>query len=252
MRVWTKSLATAAAVAMFGVFSAASAATVTITDITASWINTVGGTNLTTVGNGTDNPVVTWGVDAGSGQSGYGFEAVDNVSVPVPPDQEFELGTFTHFNNPISAGTSITGTTLQVNMNVSIDGGPAQALAFFFDFDHFETPNAADPCANGEPNGVGVNINGCADLVTVTNSVFSDTFEVDGVLYTIAILGFKVGTDILSTFATVEGADSSAILLAKVSSEIAEIPLPAAMPLFLAGLAGFGFATRRKRKLAQA
>lgn len=250
MRVWTKSLATAAAVAMVGVFSAASAATVTISDITASWINTNPAANATTAGNGTDNPVVSWGTS--SPQSGYGFQAAADTSVPVPPDQEFDLGQFTHFNNPIPAGTSITGTTLQVNLNVSVDGGAAQALVFFFDFDHFETPNGDNPCANGEPNNVGVNINGCADLVTVTNSVFSDTFDVDGVLYTIAILGFKVGSDILSTFATVEAANTSAMLVAKVTSDIAEIPLPAAMPLFLAGLAGFGFAARRKRKQAQA
>lgn len=253
MRVVIKLAAIIASAIGLGVLGSASAASVSFSDITASWINTspVSGW-ITTSGNGTGNPSLNWGQPASSsGQSGYDFQASSDFATDVPPGGEFELGVFTHRNYPVYEPV-VTETTLQVDVNVSIDGGIAQLFQFFFDFDHWETPNAANPCANGGANNSGINSNGCADRVTVSNSSASETFEVDGVLYTIAITGFKVGSDILSEFWTKENNSNSAVLIATITSELIpnEVPLPAALPLFLAGVAGMGFASRRRKPIA--
>lgn len=254
MREFAKLAAVTASAVSLGVLGSASAASVSFSDITASWINTSPSSAwINTSDNGTANPSLNWGQPASSsGQSGYDFQASSDFSATVPPGGEFELGEFTHRNYPVYAPV-VTDTTLQVGINVSVDGGVAQLFQFFFDFSHLETDNGLNVCPNGGSNYSGVNSNGCADRVTISNTSVSETFEVDGVLYTIAVTGFKAGADIISEFWTKENRSNSAILMATITSDLIpnEVPLPAALPLFLAGVAGMGFASRRRNKTAK-
>lgn len=193
-----------------------------------------------------------WGSPVtGSGQSGYDFSfAGAPITVDVPPNSgAFGLGTFSHVNLPIFAGTGVLASaTLALDAAIEIAGMPRGVFSFNFDFLHNETNNGDNPCADGGPNGVGVNDNGCADIVTVTTSSLSENFIVDGLVYTINVLGFSTdgGATISSIFRTRESAINLAEIYGSVS--VAEIPVPGALPLLLSGLAGF-VAMRRRRKL---
>lgn len=244
MRTFSKLIAAAVCAATLG--ATASAAPVNFNNITGSW-SSVDPAGVTVSNNGTANPSMRWGTPQGSGQSGYDFNAAADFQVEVPPNTDVTLGSFSHLNNPIT-GTSLNSATLTVAIDIVVDGIAQGSRNFVFDFTHEETPNGANPCANGGAQGVGVNVNGCADLVTVTNNNLSEDFLVDGVLYTIAILGFKVGDDIVSTFETIEQMTNTAQLIGRVT--VAEVPIPAAIPLFLSGIAGLGFAGRMRKKKA--
>ncbi|MHA7871134.1 MAG: THxN family PEP-CTERM protein [Hyphococcus sp.] len=226
---------------------AALAAPVSFSNITGTW-SSVDPAGVTVSNNGTANPSMRWGTPAtNAGQSGYDFNAAGDFSVNVPPDTDVTLGTFSHLNNPIT-GTSLDSATLTVAIDIAVDGQAQGVRNFVFDFTHDETPNGANPCANGGANGAGVNINGCADLVTVTDSIMSEDFLVNGVVYTIAILGFKIGDEIVSTFETIEKMTNRAQLIGRIT--VSEVPIPAAIPLFLSGAAGIGFISRRKKRKA--
>ncbi len=231
--------------AVLGTISAAFAAPVSFSNISGSW-SAVSPGGITVNNNGTANPELRWGTPAtNNGQSGYDFDAAADTSVDVPPNAMVELGTFAHINNPIY-DTSLNSATLTVAIDISVDGQAQGTRSFMFDFTHDETSNGADPCANGGANGGGVNVNGCADLVTVTNNNLSEDFMVNGVLYTIAILGFEVNGMIVDTLETIEQMTNSAMLIGYVT--VAEVPIPAAIPLFLSGIAGLGFVGRTKKK----
>lgn len=245
MRTFSKFVAAAVCAATLA--ATASAAPVSFSNITGSW-SSVDPAGITISDNGTANPSMRWGTPFEQpDQSGYDFNAAADFSVGVPPNTDVNLGTFSHLNNPIT-GTSLNTATLTVAIDIVVDGIAQGSRSFMFDFTHNETPNGDDPCANGGANGVGVNINGCADMVSVTNNNLSEDFLIDGLLYTIAIVGFKVGGNIVTSFETIEEMTNTAQLIGRVT--VAEVPIPAAIPLFLSGIAGLGFAARMRRKKA--
>jgi hypothetical protein len=225
---------------------AADAADDSFQNITADWINpnpaNPGGTlvdggasaTLTTIRWGTPNP-------PGGQKSGYDFALASPqpIDVNVPPSVNFVLGTFTHQNWPINSGTSITGVQLQITIgNVVVDGQGQGPLNLLYNFTHFETPN--DPgwgnsCAAGGSQP-------CPDLVTVSFNAQSENFLVNGVEYTVNVLGFNGQ----SSFLTLEQAATSANLIVQVAARETVVPVPAAMAMFGVGLMGLGFVTRRR------
>ncbi len=208
------------------------AGTVTVSDIKGSWINIAPGSGISVTDNGTDSPSLRWGDPATwRGKSGYDFDASPDIITVVPPDTQVTLGQFTHLNNPIY-GTSLESATLQVDLNVNVDGSDIGMYTFYFDFTHDETNNTGSGC--------------CNDLITVTTNSMSQMFQIGGVNYTLSVLGFNVGGQIVETFSTKEKRNNYADLIATITA-VNEVPLPAALPLFLAGLAGLGFAGRGRR-----
>jgi hypothetical protein len=235
---------TTAAVLMAG--AAFAAPTVTINSVTGKWTSLTGGAGIS----GLNTNSVKWGLPTTNPQSGYQF-----VGVAPPPqgpyleDVPFNLGTFTHFNNPINAGSSITQAILEVTFDLTFNAGQVDEtnLPTFMStylFNHDETPNGDNPCKYGGANGQGVNINGCADKVTpVINPDLSDSIEIGGLIYYLSVAGFDVG----SSFLTVEGKDNVATLKGVFTTKPAVIPLPAAAWLLLAGIGGLGLASRRRK-----
>lgn len=243
-------------VTVLGVASPANAATITFDNIVATWWDVQGGTSVSFSGNGTGSAMVTWGTATEGSQSGYSFTSMPGpMSVVLQPGTESDLaiGTFTHFNQPI-VGTSITGVRLTISGDVRLDGNPLGNYLFVHDFVHFETPNGGALCADGGSNHEGVNVNGCADSVSLNHDIVSNSFQIGSDLYTVDIRSFElIDTAKAPSFWTTEGAASEAFVIARVSlsreatsENIEAIPEPGSAALVLIGVAG-ALAARRRR-----
>lgn len=243
----------AAALMMSGV---ASAAVVTLDPISDAWQNNVGGTNVTLDATGIAPATASarWGNEQNDNdlQSGYDFQTVATpIDIDVPPGNSFLLGTFTHLNNIISAGTSITSIQLALSAGVSVDGNSATTSNFVFNFAHNETDNQASDCSNGDgtttANGLGVHVNGCADIISVMSADTTDSFTIDGVQYTLSITGFSTdgGLTIVDSFLTTEAANNNAQLFGAITA-VVNVPEPASLALIGVGLLGFAAMRRRK------
>lgn len=263
-------IALAAGASLFAMAGAAFAVPqIRITSVDAEWTSTTDGSGIVhiPVGGG-PTAEVRWGSPSNvSEKSGYKFTGV----TPLPTDgyaadTNFALGEFTHFNNPINAGTSITQAilTLTFGANFSVDGGTTwspgtTSFAAEYIFKHNETTN--DPaggalCANGLPNRVpgGVNSNGCADnVLAILNSNQEVAFD-DGAggLYFLSISGFEVGGTLFDSFWTKEEADNSASLIATFTAKPNVIPLPAAVWMLVGGIGALGAVARRRRAATEA
>ena len=237
-----RTLLAAAAVAAVTV-TGASAASITIDSVTGVWGNIDPASGIS--GGGTNE--IRWGIPLAGQQSGYRFDGEAPPAYVVFSDVVFDLGTFTHFNWPISSSSTVLNSA-DLTVSVAIDG--IGTINSVFTFEHLETPNGANPCANGEAYGSGVNVNGCADRVVASlNLGASDTFVIDGVEYVFDISGFFYSGSLLDEFWTVESATNQATLKGVFT---AVIPLPAGLPLLLGGLVVLGGlgATRRRKAIA--
>ena len=222
----------------------ANAAVVTFESITGAWSNATGNP-ATYTGNGTSTTSARWGepLAPNTQHSGYDFASVStplNVAVNPPPATGlFDIGSFTHLNYSLASGTGITGIRLTLTAMISVDGGAAFAKNFVYDFVHLETPNYSntDPnmiCANGGANYAGVNINGCADRITILTNELTDGFNVDGVDYTLRIAGFDLGGSFVNEFWTAEAGSNTARLQADIVARDTVVPTPVPEPLSLA------------------
>lgn len=256
----------ASALMAFSIQSASVAATLDVSNVKGNWTGLFSGPNqnptfVTGLGSGS----VSWGtphVTSLTGkQSGYSF--VGAASGQIESDTDFNLGTFTHNNFVINAGTSIAGAGLGLVVNMVI-GGVNRALTAAFNFDHDETLNRGETnglCKNGGANDAGVNVNGCADRVKILdNTGQQEAFEVNGFLYILEITGFIQNGQAFTEFWTTEDDANEAILRARftlvgsvdpvdpVDPPPSPVPLPAAGWMVLTGLGALAAARARRRK----
>ncbi len=201
---------------------------------------------------------IRWGTPVTAGEySGYKFDGIaPPATAPVATGTVFDIGTFTHENFPIFE-PHLEWAELTVTSSVSVyeDDGTTLINTFndvvsVFDFFHWETPNGANPCADGGAQGVGVNANGCADRVTFdVNAGATDSFIIDNVEYILDISGFLVGGALADEFWTMEDANNTATMQGVVTERANIIPIPAAAWLFGSALIGLvGVARRRASK----
>ncbi|WP_194743356.1 THxN family PEP-CTERM protein [Thermaurantiacus tibetensis] len=242
--------ALAAAALGFAALPAMASTTIDFTNIRATWFDTVGGAAVNFTGNGTGTAEVRWGT--GGSQSGYRFEAIGIPTLVVDPLTDTSavtsIGRFTHLNFPISAGTAISAVKLRFTTDVLVNGLPFGTVDFIYAFDHFETPNGANPCADGNPNGTPPNQNGCADRVAVNFNQASGFFTIGTVDYALDVRGFLIGGSPASQFWTVENASNEAFIRGQVvlRDNAGVIPEPGTWAMLIAGFGMIGAAARRR------
>lgn len=258
-KLMTAKAVSGAAAAMM-TLSSAQAAVVIIDNITATWQNPTGA-SVTYRDNGTDNARVAWGTPATSynsynkfnKQSGYDFDAVNSsistgdFSTPYNSGT-FEVGTFTHRNNPIT-GNSLSSIELLISADLSINGAAVQTYDFTFNFLHDETPNSGS-CPYGGPNNHGVNINGCADKVLVNFNSVSDSFYIDGTRYTLNLTGFLDNGSPATSFLSKEKGSNSATIVGQIAAWTdvvpGGVPEPSTWAMLILGFGAVGGTMRRR------
>jgi hypothetical protein len=125
--------------------------------------------------NSCNNTTMNWGTNGISGLD-LGNTPPATVDTNGAPVGNLSL---THRNQPINAPTlnsvSLKSTLLLTPLTPPDAPFGPFSLDFFIDFQ--ETPNGANPCADGGANNVpGVNINGCGDIFVIDRSSLNFPF----------------------------------------------------------------------------
>jgi hypothetical protein len=219
-----------------------------------------------------------WGTSTGSGQSGLdiangGTSVSPYLSTPVITNGAgADNVLITHLNQPIT-GTSLDSVTILSTLYLTpvipagSTAGPIGPVTFAINFE--ETPNGANPCANGAPNGSGVNVNGCADIFVIDKQAlnfafqfpdpdapatirtyFLSFFERTGGFNPLpaAACGAAGATAPCLGFMTPEGQNTPAQFAVTITSQPITIPEPGTLGLLGIALTGLAL-SRRRRKL---
>jgi hypothetical protein len=228
------------------------AATITFDPILSRFYDPVGGNILDITDTFVESSFAYWGqtgLTPGVNSSGYEFDA-EPVPLTEGENTPFSLGTFSHLNFPITIGTGISSILFDVEGFVSLttEGGTEYDLGskiFSFLISHDETSNSL-PCP-GPSDSV------CDDYVSIAPTADTDEFIVEGVKYTLGILGFAASLEdaedgiFSDVFQSPEGGENERIMVAQFTGEsIPVVPAPSVLALFGAGLMGLYWRTRRR------
>jgi hypothetical protein len=236
----------------------AQASQIKITSIESSWtvknmVDLTGGNgNLT--GNGSNE--IRWGrsFPGHRDRSGFRFQQTAQGQTHAENDL-FNVGVFTHMNRVIYQNQYLDRAQLNMKVTAEFDG-VARTFNTSYMFSLWETPNYANPCANGESNnldsrgnkvggGSFLNQSGCADRVELLkNDALTDKFVINGLTYQFELFGFDSGAE----FWTIEDLNNTTWLKARFNVSrppVSPIPLPAGAWLLLGGLGGLALLRRR-------
>jgi hypothetical protein len=219
-----------------------------------------------------NNQSLSWGTSTGFGQSGLAItNSPSNANVNTNGAAVPNV-TITHFNQPIT-GDVLRSLNILSTLTLTPFAPPGPGLpstTISFPVNYLETPNGANPCADGGVNGVGVNSNGCADIYVTSNTSLNFPFFYDldgpgGVYspqqYFISFFEATNGLTPLSAaacaavgvaspclgFETPEGANTPVRFASLITTQRVSIPEPGSMALVGLALAAFGVGRRKSR-----
>ncbi len=188
-----------------------------------------------TTWNGVTGNYVSYGIPSGdwncpsslnlNSQSGFGFVKA-TIPNPISDGVAFKLGTFTHYNHPISANKKFNSIDLTITLTVA--GATPATTSYTYTQYLDETPNSGTCGCSGTGCCAYSPCNSpCPDKVYWSNLGSSSTFTAsDGKIYTLEILGFadcsNPGTPI-SYFVTQEDANNVACIYAKITECVVTI-----------------------------
>lgn len=223
-----------------------------------------------------NDQTLRWGTDIGNGKSGIditqgGTSVSPFLSTPVITNGAgADNVIITHRNQPIT-GTSLDSVTILSTLYLTpvtpagSTVGPIGPVTFAINFE--ETDNGANPCANGAPNGSGVNVNGCADIFVIDKQAlnfafqfadpdapatirtyFLSFFERTGGFAPLpaAACGAAGATAPCLGFMTPEGQNTPAQFAVTITSQPITIPEPGTLALLPLGLVSLAALRRRK------
>lgn len=179
----------------------------TLNSSSGSWSNPIDGNFIQYQTIGEDNQI-RWGNTLGLGeQSGLGFTGVDSTDIEL--ENVFEIGTLSHFNNVIYGNTAASA----VNLSLGLDFAELGMKTFDFNLEIDETPNIIGQCPYYSTQT-------CSDKISFPTAFSPESFEIDGVSYTLSLVGFSYGADqsILSDFISQENQTSEAVLFGKITA----------------------------------
>lgn len=225
-------------VALVALPALAFALPVTLTNPTATFSNTGPSAGQNVTGDGTNE--VRWGVPfqqpAPGQQSGLRFD-VFGSPMTVQTGDIFDLGTLSHFNWPVSIPTV---STTELTFGFVTEGVTS---SFLFNLGIEETPNSGT-CKYGSPGDTK-----CPDRISFPNMTGTQKFTIDGVDYTLFLLGFGPDVDtLMDGFITQENQNNQTHLWAKIDAATVSVPEPNAFVLMMFGLLALGGAVQLRRK----
>jgi len=218
---------------------------------------------------------LSWGTSTGSGQSG--LDLLPGIPDPAQASTNgapvANIGV-THRNQPINDDTllavDILSTLTLTPFDPAATGLPPAPITFHIHF--AETPNDADPCADGRANGAGINSAGCADIFVIDPSALNFPFfyDLDGPggplqsqQYFISFFEQTTGLHALPTlactatgagplcqgFETTEGTNTTLHFASLITTERVRLdaPEPGTLALLAAAACAGGVARRRQR-----
>lgn len=218
---------------------------------------------------------LSWGTSTGSGQSG--LDLLPGIPDPALANTNgapvADIGV-THRNQPISDDTllavDIVSTLTLTPFDPAAIGLPPAPITFHIHF--AETPNDADPCADGGAKGAGVNGAGCADIFVIDPSALNFPFfyDLDGPAgplqnrqYFISFFEQSTGLRALPPlacaatgagpvcqgFETMESTNTTLRFASLITTErvTLQAPEPGTLALLAAALACAGSGVRRRR-----
>ncbi|GAC28087.1 THxN family PEP-CTERM protein [Brumicola pallidula] len=186
----------------------------------------------TMVNSGVGSDTFTWGT-GGNGTEPSSL-VCEGQSIAGTIGSFFDIGEITYFNGTIVSGTGADSVDLSITIDFTNPFGANEMFTYLLSL--INTPNTGSAQAQ-------------ADIVQFPIVLPTETFNIAGILYTLALEVGNVTTGGFSTqntFSVLEGQSATANLRGKIT--IADVPAPGTLALLGLSLAGLSLARRSTKK----